>query len=312
MLCDEATVYFRNYLHGELTPGLMRGVQLHLEGCKKCRDSLAALRPETDAVIPFYLVASAHGETSPEENAAVERHLHYCMFCADEFKQLRAAANELTKNLSQYQLSRTFRPRVMQEWRPHRVGKRKMFQQRGLADMLERAEAGNTFSYERHVDRFKHYAYVSAFLQVRDFHWAEEIAYEIFATGMPAFDGDLTQVGFLAWIDRRVGEIAKRGDWLGKGESLADDDEGLSGYTGSHKLRRHRIIRQAHNSFEKNWQVPFLFYHVQRLSYAEIAGMLGLERLQVQVILADATRAAAVILKQDEKAHPRLRRVWER
>ena len=57
-----------------------------------------------------------------------------------------------------------------------------------LADMIERAETGNPFSYERLVDHFKDYAYIGAFLALDDFYLAERTAKSVFARGLPVFD----------------------------------------------------------------------------------------------------------------------------
>lgn len=312
MRCSEVEAVLRDFLHGELDPGTMRGVQLHLGGCAACRERAGRLRAGNDVVAPYHLVALIHGELSADEQRLVEAHLSYCMFCREEHERLRAAAHEIIKNLSQYQLSRLFRQRVMQEWRPHRIGRHAHYRQRGLADMIERAEAGNTFSYERHVDRFKDYAYLAAYLRVKDFHWAAEIAAAIFAGGMPAFRSELTQQDFLAWLREKAERVAEKGSWLGRDDSIGDTAEGLSGYEGSRKLRRHRIVLDLVSGLEEAHRLPFLLCCVQRLNYAEIGSILELGREEVTHALCLSTRQAMLALREDDKNHPRALRLWER
>ena len=176
MLCPDVAPLLESYLHAELDPGRMRGMQLHLAGCIACREALQAARRTADAVIPFYLTALAHGELADAEAEAVAEHLVWCEPCREEADRSRTAANELWKSLSQHQLSSLFRAQALREWKPHRPGRRSRRPLRGLADTIARAEAGNIFSYERLVDRFKDYAYVVAFLMAGDFFWAAEIA----------------------------------------------------------------------------------------------------------------------------------------
>lgn len=310
MRCGEVRPTFEKYLHVELEPGLMRGIQLHLGGCRDCRELLSAVGRNADAVMPLYLVAKAHGELSRQERSTSETHLAYCESCRIEYERLRAAGNELIKNLSQYQLSRFFQRWVMQEWKAHRVGRRTRYSQRGLADLIERAEAGNAFSYQRHIDRFKDYAYVAAFLAVRDFHWASEIARQIFRRGMPVFHADLTLAEFLGWLRKKAAAIGREGGWIGADEQLGSGDKGLSGYTGSYKLRRHRLILRLFEDFAERAQYVFLFYYVQRLGYSDISSLLDLSRLEVLTILDDTTRAARKALQEDAAANPRRRRGW--
>lgn len=309
MLCDESTAALLPYLHSELDPGRMRSMQLHLGGCKSCRDALCEVRRTADVVVPFYLPAYIHGCVPPEQRRTLEAHLVYCEFCRADCERLRQTSNEISKNLSQYQLTRAFRVRVLQEWKPHRVGKRSRYNQRGFADLLERAEAGNTFSYERHVDHFKDYAYLAAYLAVKDFHWAQEIAYQLFVRGMPVFQGELTQADFLQWLQTRTREIAEEGGWEQGDEESA---EGLSGYTGSRKLRRHRMILALHESLPTDARLPFLLYYTQRLEYAEIAALLECSELEILTSLADSTRAATAALQADDQRHPTRRHPWER
>ncbi len=301
MDCKDVSSSMASFLHGELPPGLMRGIQVHLGGCITCRKSLLQERQTHDVIIPLYHVAMLHGELTDQEMTLVRSHLAYCEPCREQLDRLRDAANELTKNLSQYQLSRTFRVRVMQQWKPHRMGKRSRYNQRGLADMIERAEAGNTFSYERHVDRFKDYAYIAAYQEVKDFHWASEIARDLFVRGMPVFRGELSQADFLVWLHQRVGHLAQKEGWLGQGEAIGSTGRGLSGYAGSRKLRRHRLLLEFHASLPEEQQMPFLLCYVQRLSYAEIAALLGMDRMSVLTGIAEATREAADKLTADDQ-----------
>lgn len=312
MQCTDVHELATPFLHGELSPGEMRGVQMHLRGCLPCRRSVIDLRRTQDVVAPFYFVALAHGEITEDEQRAVEAHLAYCEACVDDRQRLQAASNELTKNLSQYELPRIFRLRVMQAWKPHRVGRRTRYNQRGLADLIERAEAGNTFSYERHVDRFKDYAYIGAFLEVKDFHWAGEIARRIFIDGMPVFKGELTQGDFLTWLRERAAKLSRKGGWLGEDDEVGDTGDGLSGYTGSRKLRRHRLVLGLHEQLDDAEQIPFLLYYVARMGYAEIASLLEIRRSDVMDILERTTRQAADALAEDDRSHPRRRHIWER
>jgi anti-sigma factor RsiW len=305
MLCPEAQPLLETYLHGELDAGRMRAVQLHLAGCNGCRKELKRLRLGADVVVPFHLAAVAHGELASEEQETVEAHLAWCDPCREEAGRIRAAANELLKNLCQYQLTPLFRTQVMREWKPHRMGRRVRHNLRGLADTIARAEGGNTFSYERLVDRFKDYAYVAAFLRVGDFFWATEIAREIFVQGLPVFADMLTQADFLAWLAGRTAEIAERGDWLSAGEAVGKRAVGLSGFEASRKLRRHRLILELHTRMDEKLRVPLLLHYVQRLRYAQIESLLELSRTEVMAVLRDATAAGMEALEADLVAHPR-------
>ncbi len=312
MHCDDTQTRLVPYLQGELSPGEMKAVQLHIGGCLPCRRAAQEARGHADVVIPAYLVAYVHGQLDERTARAVQVHLAYSPFCRDEYDDIRAAANEVIKNFSQYQLSRIFRAMVMQEWKPHRVGRPVRHRHRSFAELIERAEAGNTFTYERHVDRFKDYAYIAAYLAVKDFHWAGEIAKSIFVAGMPRFESDLTKTGFIQWLSEQVEYVARDSSWLGKKDDIGDRAEGLSGYQGSYKLRRHKLILGLAERFEPAERIPFLLYNVQRLSYASIAQLLDLNELTVFSLLDKTTREAMTILEEDSRKHPRHRRLWER
>lgn len=312
MTCAEARALLPAFFHGELSPGRMRRLQLHLGGCAACRAAGVEARRVHDVVIPVYLSAYAHGQLVDSELEAVEAHLAYCTFCRDDFEGLREASNELTRNLSPYQITRNFRLQVMQDWKPHRAGRLVRHKQRSLADLIERAEAGNSFTYERLVDRYKDYAYLAAFRRTRDFQWARAVARTLFVQGFPVFEPDLFKTQFLAWLDNRAKRLVEKGGWQDESESLEEMAEGLSGYKGSHKLRRHRLILSLDQELEEGLAVPFLLFYVQRLDYAGIAELLDRTWLDIFDALDQATRAAHATLVADAKAHPRLKPAWER
>ena len=301
MHCSLAQTSLQPFLLGELDPGMMRGVQMHLRGCAQCRGGLARVREYADVVVPFYLVGLSPGQLAPDQRSLVESHLTYCEPCGQEYQYLSTASDELVKNLSQYQLGRSFPRRVMQEWHPHRAGKPVRFGQRGMADMIERAEAGNTFSYERLVERYRDYAYLAAYLQVKEFQWAGEIAREIFTRGLPTFPAELTHVGLLEWFLAEAEKSAEAGGWLGAGESLDDKVTGLSGYHRSRKLRRHRLILDQCHSLEPVARMPFLLFYVQRLSYIAISSLLEISEVEVIDVIARSTRMVAEKLRADEQ-----------
>ncbi len=301
MHCSLAHENLRPFLLGELDPGMMRGVQMHLRGCPQCRRNLARERECADVVVPFYLVALGHGQLAPDRHSMIESHLSYCEPCRQEYRFLSATGDELVKNLSQYQLGRAFRQRVMQEWHPHRTGKHVRYSRRGLADMIERAETGNTFSYERLVEHYRDYAYLAAFMHVKDFQWAGEIAYEIFIRGMPTFPEDLTHADLLRWFHDESAKIADTNSWLGTGDSLDDRGTGLSGYHLSSKLRRHRLILRLSHSLDQCARMPFLLFYVQRLNYGSIGSLLEIPEEEVVAVLAQSTRTMADELRRDKQ-----------
>ncbi len=276
------------YLHGELAPGEMRALTLHLEGCPECRAKQQALRPQADAVIPLYLLGYVHDELDDRERHAVRDHLAYCAPCREEQALLRETSHELIKNLAQYQLAKNFRNLVMRDWKPHRQGVRQQVRRRGLADLIERAEGGNYFTYERHVDRFKDYAYVQAFCAVRDAQWAAEAARELFVAGMPPFPDELTMAKFLDWLRDQSQELARL-----KAADAGGAAPGLSGYDRSEKLRRLKLILGLVDELAPEVRLPFLLFYMQGLEYGEIAALLELERFAVLLHLDQATRVAA-------------------
>ena len=100
MECRETTQHLDRFLLGELPPGRMRRIQIHLGGCIQCRRALRERQRRYDVVIPFYLVPAIHGELTAEERQRVDAHLAYCEACREDHEDLRAASNELVKNLS--------------------------------------------------------------------------------------------------------------------------------------------------------------------------------------------------------------------
>jgi len=277
---------FDPYLHGELDFGHLRSIALHLAGCPGCRARLAGRRPVADAVPIDYLVAHIHDETDPAAKRFLQAHLPWCEPCRDELVRLGQADADLVKGLSQYRLPKRFRQNVMARWKPHRRNKTDGATT-GLAGMLNRAEAGNVFSFQQLLERFKAFAHLSAFLATGDFRVAGAVAAEAMASGFPSLPATAGTVDFLRWIDEKT-EVAARA----RGED-DPDAAGLSRFADSRKLRRHRAILGVVREMRAEWRMPFLLRYVERWRYGEIAALLGMEREAVRRVLSEAVRFAA-------------------
>lgn len=286
------------YILGDLPYQHMNDIRDHLDGCPACRSTQASLRPTYDCVAPAYAVAWAQEEITTALRRRLDHHLSFCEPCRHEYDHIRHHVHEITRTLSQYQMPSGFRRSACEGWKQNPSLPSARPNASELARQIFRARQGNLFAFEKLITDFRHFARTRAFLLCGDFQLATRLAQHAFRQPLPRPDNHWTAADMHTWIDKQLRTL------IHDGTTPPPDPEevGLSGYSFSEKLRRHRILISHPLTMKQEAAQAFLLSYVERVAYPDIARILMISDAEVTQHLRRTTMSVIDTLTADHAA----------
>jgi RNA polymerase sigma factor (sigma-70 family) len=151
-----------------------------------------------------------------------------------------------------------------------------------LADLVERARAGDVAAFTVLVGRFRHFAFGYALALVRDFAAAEDVAQEAFLAAWRSLGRLQTPAAFAGWFRGIVGHCAHRvlrravlaTVPLEHAAGVASDGPGPDGE--AERRQRAAAVLAAIESLPASLREVTVLHYVEDRSHREIAAFLGL------------------------------------
>jgi RNA polymerase sigma-70 factor, ECF subfamily len=172
------------------------------------------------------------------------------------------------------------------------------------AELVERVRGGETRHFEELVARYQDQVYALALRFLRNPGDAEDVAQEAFLRAFRGLEGFKGEARFSTWLYRITWNLCadwlrrhrrpgrERGSDLEEAADLADGRADLEG--GLVASEEKRAVRQAVDALEEKYRTVVVLQYYQKMSYEEIAAVLGLPLKTVETRLYRARR----LLKQ--------------
>jgi RNA polymerase sigma factor (sigma-70 family) len=168
------------------------------------------------------------------------------------------------------------------------------------AELVERVRGGETRHFEELVARYQDQVYALALRFLRSPGDAEDLAQEAFLRAFRGLEGFKGEARFSTWLYRVTWNLCA--DWLrrhrrpgregGTGleeaAELADGRSDLEG--GLLASEEKRAVRRSVDELDEKYRAVVVLLYYQKLSYEEIAAVLGLPLKTVETRLYRARR----------------------
>jgi RNA polymerase sigma-70 factor, ECF subfamily len=172
-------------------------------------------------------------------------------------------------------------------------------EQRSDDELIERVRAGETRFFEQLVRRYQDSVYGMALRFVGSPAEAQDVAQEAFLRAFRGMDGFKGEARFSTWLYRITYNLCA--DWLRRNRSpsrraaplpeaddMADGREDLEG--GLLEREERDAVRRALDGLDEIYRTVVILLYYQKLSYEQIAGVLGVPVKTVETRLYRARR----------------------